>query len=121
MKKIIEDRRGFTFIELILSITLLGIISIFVLSGIQFAMETLYVSERYMKESYELQSELEQFVGTMTSAEKETDFQMHFTWSSSASVPDFKVKGDLLNKTSESRHLRESFFVFVPYEIEPLN
>lgn len=117
MKKNIQNGRGFTLIEIIVAMALLGIISVFILSGIQFAMKTLYADGHYMQSNYDVQGKLDDFIGTKTSSDAMTDQSIDFSWASPSPIPSFTVTGHQLEEASGSLYLNENFKAFVPTAI----
>lgn len=116
MKKNIQNRQGFTLIEIIVAMALLGILSVFILSGIQFAMKTLYADEHYMQSNYDVQGKLDDFIGTKTSSDAMTK-SIEFTWAGTSPIPSFIVTGLQLKEASGSLYLSENFKAFVPTAI----
>lgn len=120
MIKKYKNNRGLTLIEIIISLALLAIVSMFILSGIQFAMKTLFASGNYMESNYERQAEMENFIRTKSAASGiTTGVILDIDWNTTTSVPDFQVTGDQLDKPSSSLHLNETFKVYVPLTITP--
>lgn len=120
MRQKMRNNRGFTLVELILAIALMGIISVFLLAGITFAMRTLFASGDYMEQNYTVQAELDDFVGTDDSAAKVSQ-SLTFTWIGSPGIPDFTVTGDHVSQSTHSLALDETFYAFVPTSITPKN
>jgi prepilin-type N-terminal cleavage/methylation domain-containing protein len=110
------DKKGFTFIEIIISVAFFGILSIALLLSIQFSLKTLFASGQYMQTNYGIQSEMEEFVGTKASSAS-TDKVLVFEWENSTAVKNFKVRGKAIVISSNSLLLEENFKAFTPYSI----
>jgi prepilin-type N-terminal cleavage/methylation domain-containing protein len=122
MKEKIRNQQGFTLIEIIISIALIGIIAVALYAGIRFARQTLFASKDYMQNNYEIQADLEEYLGTkipdvdspLPAAE-----DLSISWASTTDVPDFKVSGFRMDKESSAFHLDETFKVYVSSAINP--
>lgn len=120
MKGLIKYQSGFTFIEIILAIALIGIIAAGLLSGIKFAMEGLYASKYYMQKNYSNQGEMEEFIAKGTTTETTSTQTLTITWQSGP-VPNFSVSGTRLDKPANSSYLHETIKVLYldPTSITP--
>jgi prepilin-type N-terminal cleavage/methylation domain-containing protein len=112
------NENGFTLIEIIISIALLGIITIAMMSSIQFSLRTLFASGQYMQKNYEVQSKMEDFVGTKTSSASAVQ-DLEFKWENVTAVQDFTAHGKSIEVNSNSLHLEENFHAFTPLDITP--
>lgn len=120
MKSIMKNQHGFTFIEIILAIALVGIVAVGLLSGIKFAMETLFASGHYMQKNYVNQGELEDFLtqGTTTGSGTIDSQELEITWKN-GSVPPFETDGIRLDTPADSSYLHETIKAYYPTAITP--
>lgn len=116
--KIRKKQQGFTLVEIIIAIALIGIIVAGLMAGTQFAVKTLFASGDYMQENYAIQAELEDFIGAGT-AGGTTSQSLNVNWQNATAVPDFSVSGLQLDKTSDSLHLHETIKAYVSNTITP--
>lgn len=111
------DKKGFTLIEIIIAIALFGIIATAMMPSIQFSLKTLFASGQYMQKNYEIQSEMEDFIGTKTSSTS-ADEDLTFIWANGI-VPGFTAHGKSIEADSNSLILEEKFYAFTPISITP--
>ena len=116
MNKILRNQNGFTMIEIILSVALIGIISLALLSTIKFASTVLFASGHYMEANYEIQKDLENFVsgdvGNSLYTDLIEDMTLPVTWSGTTDLVDFDITGTVLGMDSSSLVQDETFYVF---------
>ena len=124
MKKMIKDQQGFTLVEIIVSIALIGIISIALLTGISYATKVLFSSGHFMDKNYQLQVELENFIsGDVDDTEYDAfteDLTFNITWTGTT-LEDFTVGGKSMHLTSDSLVQNETFYVFFTQGISKSN
>lgn len=136
MKERIKDQQGFTLIEIIISIALVGIITVSLYAGIKFARQTLSASKDYMQSNYLVQAKLEDYLGTRYAEvvktartngvdllnednllANESRQDLSITWDNT--IPEFVVHGFSMDNPSNAFHLNENFKDFVPLTIDP--
>lgn len=118
MYKIRKYNKGFTLIEIIVSIALFSIIAIAFFPGIQYSLKNLFTSNKFMENNYNIQSELESFLGTEVTSESAVETSLAIDWVTTTTVPAFVVSGSSININSNVNYLDEDFEVFIPKNIE---
>lgn len=113
-----RKKNGFTLVEIIVAIALIGIVITGLMAGMQFAVKTLFASGDYMQENYVIQGQLEDFIGS-GSAVGATSQSLNITWQNATAVPAFSVSGLRLDKASDSLHLHETIKAFASNTITP--
>lgn len=118
MRERIKNQRGFTLVEIVIAIALIGIISVALYAGIQFGMRTLSASRDYMQSNYAIQGDLDEYIGTRDTSAASPE-SINVTWENTTDVPVFTVSGYRLDKTSSVLHLDETFKAYVSSTITP--
>lgn len=123
MKERIKNQQGFTLIEIIIAIALIGIISVALLAGMQFSNKTLFASRDYMQSNYAVQEDMEKYIGTKDPSIASSAININFEWENPTADPDyiknFTVSGYELDKTSSKLYLDETFKAYVSLTITP--
>ena len=117
MIKLFNKSNGFTLIEIIISLALFSIIAIAFFPGIQYSIRNLFISNKFMENNYQIQAEMESFLGTEVTSETVVNSTLNFNWDAGATVPNFSVNGINLSIDSNQSYLDEEFEVFIPTEI----
>jgi len=124
MRKNIKNKEGFTLLEIIVSIALIGIIAVALLSSIRHASTVLFSSGHFMEENYIIQKDLENFIsGDIFNDKYDTiseDFTFNITWSTPIAA-DFSVNGIIMHMSSNALAQDEIFYVFYSQEISISN
>lgn len=121
MKHNARYSKGFTLVEIIIAVAFIGIIAVAFFSVTSFAVKELASSNDYMQKNYQVQGELDEFIGTRDSTGTSPE-TVNITWSTvpyAPTVPDFNVSGVRLDKQSDAFHFDETFKAFVPFSISP--
>jgi|LGVE01.1.fsa_nt_gb prepilin-type N-terminal cleavage/methylation domain-containing protein len=124
MKKIIKNKKGFTLLEIIISIALIGIIAVALLTGISYSTRVLFSSGQFMDKNYQLQVDLENFISgdvdddAYASLTEELIFDI--TWTGTV-LEDFEVTGKSMHMSSDSLVQNETFYVFYSQGITKSN
>lgn len=114
---------GFTLMELIISIAFMGIISIALLSAIQFATLTLINSGQYSDSVFLRQADLElAIIGAQDhNASGPDSMVVAWQWNGSGSgadAPSYNAGGEIVTVNPSSRYLEENFEVFLPQVVD---